>query len=65
VPIVEIMERPSEGGVRLPESTSRERRASPWFPLTLELSYTQSYRRAALKTGSGPFTTASMFIAMR
>jgi PilZ domain len=39
--------------VRLPKDHTPERRACDRFPLTLELRYTQSYRRAVFETGSG------------
>jgi hypothetical protein len=47
------MDRPSERRVRLPKEPGPDRRASVRFPLSLDLRYSVSYRRAPLETGSG------------
>jgi hypothetical protein len=47
------MDRPSERRVRLPKELGPDRRASVRFPLSLDLRYSVSYRRAPLETGSG------------
>jgi len=53
VPQYLVMERASGRLVRLPKDLSPERRASTRFPLTLEVRYAVSGRRAPLETGSG------------
>jgi hypothetical protein len=47
------MDRPSERRVRLPKDAGPDRRASVRFPLTLDVRYSVSHRRAPLETGSG------------
>ena len=47
------MDRPSERWVRLPKEPGPDRRASVRFPLTLDVRYSVSHRRALLETGSG------------
>jgi hypothetical protein len=47
------MDRPSERRVRLPKEPGPDRRASVRFPLTLDVRYSVSHRRAPLETGSG------------
>ena len=47
------MDRPSERRVRLPKEPGPDRRASGRFPLSLDLRYSVSHRRAPLETGSG------------
>src|ERR1017187_932291 len=47
------MDRPSERRGRLPKEPGPDRRASVRFPLSLDLRYSVSHRRAPLETGSG------------
>ena len=47
------MDRPSERRVRLAKEPGPDRRASVRFPLSLDLRYSVSHRRAPLETGSG------------
>jgi c-di-GMP-binding flagellar brake protein YcgR len=47
------MDRPSERRVRLPKEPRSERRASVRFPLTLDVRYSVSHRRAPVEAGSG------------
>jgi hypothetical protein len=47
------MYRSSERQERLPKDPGQERRASVRFPLTLDVRYSVSYRRAPVETGSG------------
>jgi hypothetical protein len=46
------MDRPSERRVRLPKDAGPDRRASVRFPLTLDVRYSVSHRRAPVETGS-------------
>ena len=43
----------SDSGVRLPKAAWPDRRASVRFPLTLDVRYSVSHRRAPVETGSG------------
>ena len=43
----------SDSGVRLPKDAGPDRRARVRFPLTLDVRYSVSHRRAPVKTGSG------------
>lgn len=52
-PILGVMERASERLVRLPNDASADRRANIRFPLTQEVRYVVSGRRAPVGTGSG------------
>jgi DNA-binding response OmpR family regulator len=52
VPILGVMDRPSERWVRLPKDPA-ERRARIRFPLPLEVRYSVSHRGAPVETGSG------------
>ena len=47
------MDRPIERRVRLPKEPRRDRRASVRFPLSLDIRYAVSHRRAPIETGSG------------
>src|ERR1022692_146112 len=47
------MDRPSERRVRLLKEPGPDRRASVRFPLSLDLRYCVSHRRAPVETGSG------------
>ena len=53
------MDRPIERWVRLPKDPGADRRTSVRFPLTLDVRYSVSRRRAPAKTGSGQLIALS------